>query len=140
MAGYLNLNFDGSSLHNGVWGWGFVLHNHDGDVVLAGARHGTHSTGPIIEEARSCLFAIKSVFAFGACSPIVKGDCLPLITSLKSCQVHDDAISLFVRDILSFSTHFDFVCRSFVRRGANGVAHDIAHRQLFCLEASYWSL
>ncbi|KAJ8444310.1 hypothetical protein Cgig2_019868 [Carnegiea gigantea] len=133
MIGYRKLNFDGSSLNNGFWGWGFVLRNHDGDVVPLGAKHGAHSAGPIIEEARSCLFAIKSAFAFGARSVIVEGDCLPLITILKSHQVYDDAVSLFARDILSFSARFDFVCWSFVKRGGNRVAHDIAHRQPFCL-------
>ncbi|KAJ8422423.1 hypothetical protein Cgig2_003003 [Carnegiea gigantea] len=138
MAGYLKLNFDGSSLNNGLWGWGFVLRNHDGDVVLAGAKHGTHSAGPTIEEARSCLCAIKTAFAFGARNLIVKGDCLPLIAILKSHQVHDDAVGLFARDMLSFPALLDFVSWSFVKRGGNRVAHNIAHRQPFYLEGKLW--
>ncbi|KAJ8447046.1 hypothetical protein Cgig2_033615 [Carnegiea gigantea] len=94
-----------------------VLRN---DVLLDGAKHGFSSSAPIIEEAWSCLHALKSFFVFGARHMIVEGDCLPLINMLKTHQIHDMYVGFLVRDIVSFTKNFDFVSWSFVKRGVIG--------------------
>ncbi|KAJ8429791.1 hypothetical protein Cgig2_011307 [Carnegiea gigantea] len=50
----------------------------------------------------------------------------------------DTTVGFFVRDILSFIEHFDFVSWSFVKRGGNRVVHDLAHRQPLCLGGKVW--
>ncbi|KAJ8444151.1 hypothetical protein Cgig2_030971 [Carnegiea gigantea] len=55
----LKLNFDGGKIGNRGWGWGFVLHTQHGDIVLAGVKHGQGFVEPEVEEARSCLFALR---------------------------------------------------------------------------------
>jgi len=84
MSGTLKLNFDDTSVSTDFWEWGFVLRDHNGDIVLAGAKHGHMTSGPLIEEAKSCLHAMKKAFEFGARSLVVEGDCHPLINMLKS--------------------------------------------------------
>ena len=110
----------------------------DGDVILTGAKHGHVQANAIVEEARSCLFAMQSAFEYRARTIIVKGDYLPLINMLKSRQIPDTSVGFFVRDILSFVEQFDFVCWSFVRRGGNSVVHDLTHRQPLCLVGKVW--
>ncbi|KAJ8443737.1 hypothetical protein Cgig2_029642 [Carnegiea gigantea] len=46
VEGCMKLNFDGGSVSETTWGWGFVLRNHHGDIVLAGAKHGMGFAGP----------------------------------------------------------------------------------------------
>jgi len=101
-ADTFKLNFDGASASSTFWGWGFVLRDHNGDVVLAGAKHGHVTSCPLIEEAKSCLYAMKNAFEFGACRLVVEGDCLSLITMLQSRLIHDTSTGFFVEDILFF--------------------------------------
>ncbi|KAJ8450340.1 hypothetical protein Cgig2_004797 [Carnegiea gigantea] len=114
------------------------LKNHDGDVFLAGPKYGRDAAEPFIEEAKACLHALRCVFQFGARNIIVEGDCLPLINMLKSNQVPDTAAGFFIRDILSFIPNFDLISWSFVKRGDNKVAHDLAHKQHYSFEGVLW--
>ncbi|KAJ8451710.1 LOW QUALITY PROTEIN: hypothetical protein Cgig2_018344 [Carnegiea gigantea] len=93
MSGFLKLNFDGASIDNVFTGWDFVLRNHSGDVLLAGAKHNIDVAEPIIEEAKSCPHALKYAFQFGASNIIVEGDCLPLINMLKSSQISNTTVA-----------------------------------------------
>ena len=87
-AGYLKLNFDEDSSINRFCGWGFVLRNHARDIIIVGAQHGTKTVDPLLEEARSCLHAIKCALEFGARNIVIKVDCLLLINMIKSRQAH----------------------------------------------------
>jgi len=55
LIGYLKLNFDGASITNAFWRWGFVLRNHLGDVVLVSAKHNYSPIDAATEEARACM-------------------------------------------------------------------------------------
>ena len=138
MSSTLKLNFDGASVSSTFWGWGFILRDHNGDVVFARAKHGRVTSSPLIEEAKSCLHAMKIAFEFGAHRLVVEGDCLSLINMLKSRLIHDTSIGYFVADILTFSAEFDFVSWSFVKKGRNKVVHYLADRQPLCLEGLLW--
>lgn len=70
-------------------------------MILAGAKHGHGPANTMIEEARSCLYAVQSVFEYGARIIIIEGDCISLINMLKSSQIYDTAVGFYVRDILS---------------------------------------
>jgi len=84
------------------WGWGFVLQNQDGDILLAGAKHDTNSAGAEIEEARSCPFGLRCVYEAGFCHITIEGDNLSLIRKFQSKSCHNNSLGLFVRFILSF--------------------------------------
>ena len=85
----------------------------------------------MVEEARSCSYAVKSAFEFSAHTIILEGDCLFLIHRLKSSQVHDTFVGFYVRDILSFVKKFEFVSWSFVKRDGSRMTHDLAIDNLF---------
>lgn len=87
MSSCFKLNFDGASVGNAFWGWGFVLRNHNDDVVLVGGKHGTSPADANTKEARSCLYA-----KFGARNVTIEGVYLPLIFLLRSRQIHDTSI------------------------------------------------
>jgi len=58
-GGLIKINFDGGMIGSHGRGWGFVMRNHEGDVLAAGASQGIDFVNPQTEEARACLFALK---------------------------------------------------------------------------------
>lgn len=110
------------------WGWGFVLRNQDGDVLLAGAKHGRSPAGEATKQARSCLHGLHCAYNFGARNIIVE---------LQAKTTHDNTIGLFACNILSFIEEFDFLPWSFVKREGNR-AHALAHGQHLRLEGKLW--
>ena len=85
-----------------------VLQNHRGDVILARAKHGYATSGFIVEEARSSLHAIKSVFEFGVRDVIIDVCCLPLISSRLAKFMILSLVSWLEIYILSFIKNFVF--------------------------------
>ncbi|KAJ8437290.1 hypothetical protein Cgig2_006394 [Carnegiea gigantea] len=81
--GMLKLNFDVRSMRAAGGGWGFVVHNGDGDIVLAGCKQSSRFLGPEIEEAKAYLFGLQYAKEVGLNNLIVEGNCLPLIQKLK---------------------------------------------------------
>ena len=140
MEGCLKLNFDGGSVSDTTWGWGFVRHNHHRDIVLAGAKHGMGFARSLVEEARLCLFGIKCAYEVGVRNIVIEGDCLVLIQMLQSSSIDESTASLFVKEILAFVNQFEFYSWSFVKRGGNRVAHALGHWQPLCLEGMLWEV
>ena len=79
----LKLNLEGGRVGEAGWGWGFIIRDHPGDVVLVGVKQGSHFAGAIIEEACACLFGVRIAHDCGHLDLIVEGDCLPLINKLS---------------------------------------------------------
>ena len=102
VIGHVKLNFDGACLGGKLWGWGFVVRNHDGDIILARAKHGDGFPGALVEEARACLFSLENTYNMGIKNITIEGDCLSLIEMLRSDSVHKNVTGYFVSDILSF--------------------------------------
>ncbi|KAJ8451541.1 hypothetical protein Cgig2_018175 [Carnegiea gigantea] len=81
-SGTYKLNFDGGCVGERGWGWGFVIRNSNGDVVMSGVQF----AGPEIEEARACIFGLKQATTAGINSLVIEGDCLALIQKLRNKQ------------------------------------------------------
>ncbi|KAJ8425826.1 hypothetical protein Cgig2_015901 [Carnegiea gigantea] len=114
------------------------LNGGDGDVLLAGAKHGRRPASAVVEKACSCLHGLRCAYDFGASNIIIEGDSLTLIQVLQASITHDNVIGLLVCSILSFIEKFDFFSWYFVKRGGNKVTHDLAHWQPLCLEGKLW--
>ncbi|KAJ8430466.1 LOW QUALITY PROTEIN: hypothetical protein Cgig2_003048 [Carnegiea gigantea] len=97
--GLFKLNFD---VGKDGRGWGFVVRDNTGEVMVAGVTQDEGFLSPEVEESRACLFTLKTATAHGFKRLVVKGDSLAL-------------------------TIFDFVSWNFVKRGCNSIAHAIAH-------------
>ena len=60
-TGYLKLNVDAGRMGEWCFGWGFVLRDHLGDIVMAWSCQGMGFQGAELEETRACLFALNHV-------------------------------------------------------------------------------
>jgi len=129
--GTLRVNFDAGLVGAGGYGWGFVVRNHLGDIVLLGVQQGDGFSDPETEEARACLYALRCALAHGYQRLEVEGDCLSLIGRLNARAPPNNSLGYFIADILLLVGHFDSVVWKFIKRGGNRVAHAIAHLQPF---------
>ena len=120
------------------WGWGFVVRDSNGDVVMAGVQQGLGFAGPEIEEAKAWIFGLKRATTAGINNLVIEGDCLALIQKLRAKQVPNNALGFFIQEILSLVSSCAFFVWSFVKRRGNRVAHDIAHWQPFCSSSRFW--
>ena len=132
------MNFDASLVAKNTASLGFILRDHDGNILIAGIKHHRGYVGAPVEEAQACLHGLACAHEYGIRSVIIESYCLELIQMLRNKSTFDNPVSLFVRDIFSLVQNFDFHSWSFVNREGNRVAHDLAHRQPICLEGKMW--
>ncbi|KAJ8452986.1 hypothetical protein Cgig2_014749 [Carnegiea gigantea] len=125
--GYVKLNFDGDIISETIARWGFVIRDHNDNILLAGTKHQPGHADASIEEARACLHGLTCAHNHGVRNIIIEGDCLHLIELLKAKSTPDNFLGFLVKDITFFLTRFDLYAWSFVKRGGNRVAHDLAH-------------
>jgi len=77
MARCIKLNFVACKIGDLFCGWGFVVRDQHGDVLLPGAKHSN------VEAACPTLYGLRRVYEHGFRSIIMEGDSLPLIRSGK---------------------------------------------------------
>ena len=102
------LNFDAGLVADNFVGWGLILRDHDGNILLAGIKHYHGYAGASVEEARAYLHGLSCAHAYGIHNIIIESDCLKLIQMLRNKSLFGNSISLFIRDIISFVQNFDF--------------------------------
>ena len=100
--GLLKLNFDtGKVGQNGI-GWGFVVWDNTGEVVLAGIMQDEGFLSPEVEESRACLFTLKTAAAHDFKTLVVEGDSFALISKLKKGDMPNNLLGYFISNIISF--------------------------------------
>jgi len=127
--GTWKVNFDVANLNGVDHGWGVMVRESEGDIVLARVCPGTGFLGSELKEARVCYFALKTAFSHGVRSIILEGDCKSLITKLKRKCVIAAEVGLFINDIFQFSYLFYYCAFEFVKREGSRVAHYLPHLQ-----------
>jgi hypothetical protein len=122
----LKLNIDGSfHAANKSGGWGFVIHDRDGDVRGSGAGHLSSVASAAQAEAHAC--AIQAAVAWGMTQVQIEADSQNLIRALQSKDYDLAPDGVIYRDVrLSLSLNFDKVLFSFVSRDCNKIAHCLA--------------
>jgi len=133
------MNFDAGRVGENVHGWGFVIRNHVGDVVLMGAKQGLGFSTPEEEEARACFYALSTALNHGFSQLVVEGDCQALISKLQRGVTPNNSLGFFISDILSLLVRLEFISWSFVKRGGNTVARAIAHLPPVALQERLWT-
>ena len=83
--GVFKLNFDGSKLLDGRVAIGFVIRDHLGSLVLAGALALSSRCSILSAEAWGLREGIKGVRFLNASSLIIEGDNLVVVNSLRRC-------------------------------------------------------
>ncbi|KAJ8451527.1 hypothetical protein Cgig2_018161 [Carnegiea gigantea] len=116
-AGYLKLNVDAGRLEEGNFGWGFVLRDHLGGIVMAGSCQGMGFQGAELEETRACLFALNQVQRHGHDRLIVESDCLSLVSKLRKKEAPNNSLGFFISDIFQLVFSFQFISFVQVKRG-----------------------
>jgi len=59
----VKVNFDAGMVEGTVRGWGFLIRDKDGDIVMAGIDKKLGYQGAELEEEGACLFAMKKALA-----------------------------------------------------------------------------
>nr|BAD05391.1 hypothetical protein [Oryza sativa Japonica Group]BAD05566.1 hypothetical protein [Oryza sativa Japonica Group] len=87
ILGELKLNFDGAFFDEGkTGGWGFVVRDHGGHCVLAGAGRIELVHDALCAEAMACLYALRAAANNGISHVSVETDCSVLVRALKSAD------------------------------------------------------
>ena len=101
----------------GSFGWGFVLRDHLGDIVMAGSCQGMGFQGAESEETRACLFALNHVQWHGHDRLIVESDRLSLVSKLRKKEVPNNSLRFFISDIFQLVSSVQFISFVHVKRG-----------------------
>ncbi|KAJ8435872.1 LOW QUALITY PROTEIN: hypothetical protein Cgig2_028580 [Carnegiea gigantea] len=59
-AGFCKLNFDAAKLGDWGYGWGVLVRDSEGNILLSIVSQGMGFLDPKLEEARACIFAIQT--------------------------------------------------------------------------------
>ncbi|GKC73987.1 reverse transcriptase, partial [Tanacetum coccineum] len=106
-------------------GLGFVARNHNGEVLLAGARGEYFASSPLEAEAKAILWAMSHARSRRYMNIIFESDSLCLVNALRSRSTLLQIANMFLH-ILSISLAFSSCQWSFVKREGNKVAHSTA--------------
>lgn len=124
----VKINFDGAfDQVSNSGGWGYVIRDHDGVFIAAGAGKSIHLRDALHSEAVACLAAIDGASRVGANRILFESDASSLVQALKSNDYDKAEIGVLVMEarslcILKFKS-FSF---GFNRRSCNSVAHMLA--------------
>ncbi|XP_073367696.1 uncharacterized protein [Aegilops tauschii subsp. strangulata] len=83
--GILKINVDGSfNKDTKSGGWGYVIRDHEGDVVIAAAGRLNHTSDALQAEAEACIQAIYKAQELGIGRAVVETDAMLLVQVIKS--------------------------------------------------------
>ncbi|KAJ8448142.1 hypothetical protein Cgig2_031866 [Carnegiea gigantea] len=74
--GLFKLNFDARKVGQNGRGWGFVVRDSMGELVLAGVTQDEGFLSPEVEESRACMFDLKTTAAHGFKRLVVESNSL----------------------------------------------------------------
>lgn len=106
-------------------GLGFVARNHNGEVLLSGARVECYAASPLEAEAKAIVWAMTHALSKNFQNVVFESDSLCLVNALRDRSVLRQIACLFSQ-ILASSQAFSTCNWSFVKREGNMVAHSIA--------------
>jgi ribonuclease HI len=134
--GLLKINFDGSFLKDtGQAGWGFIIRDHDGEAILAGAGRSQQLPDAMAAEAMACIQALRAANQMGISHIQLETDSVNLKTALISDEFDRGVggwLFMEARDVLVSDFMLDNVLHC--NRSCNMVAHALAHSGLNMLE------
>jgi ribonuclease HI len=124
----VKVNFDGAfNKVSGTGGWGFIIRNHRGEFVAAGAGKVGILRDTLHAETIACLAAVDGATNLGADRITFESDSLNLVQALRSNGYNRSAIGTLVmearRKCMANFNSFDF---SFCRWACNSAAHELA--------------
>ena len=83
--GFLKINFDGSFAKEGRTGaCGFLIRDHSGEPVLAGAANISPAMDALAAESAACLFALEAAERVGISRVTLETDCSQLCEAITT--------------------------------------------------------
>jgi hypothetical protein len=128
------VNTDGSfSPASGDGGWGYVIRNHDGEVIKAGADRCAHLLDSFHAEAIACNAGIQAAEELGVPSIVVETDSLMLKLALDSDYFALAPTGGIIHEMKSpLAISFSSWSSSYCPRDCNRVVHAMAAQGCNC--------
>jgi ribonuclease HI len=126
--GTLKLNCDATfDTASKTGGWGFIIRDEDGDVVLAGSGRVDHLLDSFQAEVARCLQGIQSAIDLGISRIVVELDALLVVQAISSTAYDRSAAGNLIKELrgLVQSNFSSFKC-VYVPRSCNAVADALA--------------
>ena len=125
----LKINVDGS-FHSDkkCGGWGFVIRDHMGDVIGAGAGRVEYAQDVLQVEAEACVHALNYAQEWGMTNVLVETDAQILVQTITDSKNYDLAPNgVLFREINALAMlHFSSFSISFCPRVCNNVVDALA--------------
>jgi ribonuclease HI len=126
--GQLKINTDGSFIPETLQGcWGFIVRDHEGGAVLAGAGRLGAAPDALSIEATACQQALQAATDYGISRIQVEVDSSVLQHALQSSTMDLATREMMIKDT-RFMLQEHFVCSGIISipGSCNSVAHDLA--------------
>jgi ribonuclease HI len=125
---FYKINCDGAFLvDSNKGGWGFVIRDHTGQVIAAGAGFERNLMSAQHSEAIACLKGLEHAAFLGMQNIIIETDAAAMVKACGDNSLDRSPISMLCREI-SAKMHYEFsaCCLSYCPRTCNRVAHLLA--------------
>lgn len=128
--GVLKLNIDGAfQAANLSGGWGFILRDHEGNGVLAGAGRIELVDDALSAEAVACLHALRAALNHGFSYFSVETDSSILVSALDSACYDQSTTGMTFKQIRTLlRMDLGMIKVSFANRSCNSCAHELARK------------
>ena len=137
-AGFMKVNFDGAVFDDAnKLGVGVVVRDSYGAVLASCSKKIFQAYKAEVTEA----LTVGKAFSFarvGFPNVILEGDALGLIQALKSQEQNPCPLGLLVEDVKIYSSRFQRVLYSHVKRNSNSVAHYLARHVISIPDFQVW--
>ncbi|XP_021768618.1 uncharacterized protein LOC110732940 [Chenopodium quinoa] len=125
-TGVIKVNTDAAIIPPAAVGFGGVMGDHMGDVVVAMCMKMEGRFEVDVIEAMAMRHALQVTMESGFSSVCLETDCFKLYSHLSKATVTTNAFGRIVNDILMLARSCQACSFSFVKRSGNKVAHSLA--------------
>ena len=130
-TGFMKINFDGAVFDDAnMSGVGVVIRDCYGEVLAYCSDKISHAYEAEVTEALAAQKALSFAQELGFQNVILEGDELGLIQALKSQEQNLCPLGLLVEDVKIYSSHFQRVLYSHVKRNNNSVTHNLVRHAI----------
>lgn len=125
---HLKINVDGSfNKENSAGGWGYVIRDSDGDMVIAGAGRLEHAQDALHSEAEACVQGLYKAQELGMGKIMMETDAMQLVQAIKTAKYDLSPNGVIFREIKAFvSLNFSSFQIEHCPRAYNNVADALA--------------
>ncbi|KAL8462317.1 hypothetical protein ACS0TY_032576 [Phlomoides rotata] len=138
-AGTYKLNSDAAVFADGTIGFGFVIRDANGLLILAGTKRCRARGNSMLVEALALRYNIQQALTSGLSSFQIETDSEILAMAIRGERVHADYIMMLVEDIRSLAEQANCRAVLFCKSDANNVAHSLAQYGAFIEWEKLWS-